>query len=111
LRAGRDIREVLKGGQRSQDGLFSMHARPNGLPHARLALAVSRRVSLKAVVRNRIKRLVRESFRQTQATLPGLDIVVVARSTAGTTEPAKLRLSLERLWPLIRQRCNACSSP
>lgn len=102
---------MLKRGRRSQDNLFSLHAQPNGLPHARLALAVSRRVSLKAVVRNRIKRLVRESFRQTQASLAGLDVVVVARTAAGTTEPAKLRLSLERLWPLIRQRCNACSSP
>lgn len=111
LRSGREIRAVLKQGQRVSDPLLTVHARPNGLPQPRLALAVSRRVSPKAVVRNRLKRLIRDSFRHGQAGLAGLDVVVVPRTAATGVDAAQLRRSLEKLWPAIRHRCNAPSSP
>lgn len=111
LRSGREIRAVLKQGQRVSDRLLAVHARPNGLPQPRLALAVSRKVSPRAVVRNRIKRLIRESFRHGQGGLAGLDVVVVPRTAAAGVDPAELRHSLEQLWPAIRKRCNAPSSP
>jgi len=56
-----------------------VYGRPNDLPHCRLGLSVSRRVN-SAVRRNRIKRLLRESFRLMQHEMPGTyDLVVVAR--------------------------------
>ena len=54
---------------------------------SRLGLVVSRRVDKRAVVRNRIKRRLREIFRLHRARLTQpLDIVVVARREAATAE-------------------------
>ncbi|HET8898915.1 MAG TPA: ribonuclease P protein component, partial [Rhodanobacteraceae bacterium] len=65
---------------------------------ARLGLAVSRKVSKRAVDRNRIKRVVRESFRHHHAALPARDILVVARTEAVAASNADLRAELASLW-------------
>jgi len=69
---------------------------------ARMGMAVSRRVSKRAVERNRIKRQLRESFRRMRASLPPLDLLVIARSDASAADNATLRAELDRLWPRLR---------
>ena len=75
---------------RKSAGPLLVFTRPNGLPHHRLGLSVSRRVG-KAVTRSRHKRLLREAFRLSQpgwgrladpasAEGGGLDLVVVVRA-------------------------------
>ena len=71
---------------------------PNPQSTARLGQAVSRRVSKRAVDRNRIKRLVRESYRHNRACLPCVDILLIARSSAVQTPAAELRADLSQLW-------------
>jgi ribonuclease P protein component len=64
---------------REARGPLTVYAKPNALPHARLGLSISRRVGT-APRRNRIKRLLRESFRFLQHDIPrGYDLIVVAR--------------------------------
>ncbi|GAB6067082.1 hypothetical protein JCM13664_04000 [Methylothermus subterraneus] len=75
-----------------------MLARPNDRGYARLGLAVPKRKLKKAVERNRIKRLVRESFRLNQSNLPAVDIVVLAKSAAATAERSVLWQSLAEHW-------------
>lgn len=48
--------------------------------------------------RNRLKRLIRESFRHRQNDLAGLDVVVMARPTAAAVESETLRESLGSLF-------------
>jgi len=80
---------------RSSDRFFTVLARATGRSAARLGLTVSRRVAKRAVDRNKLKRLARESFRQ-QTSLPPWDFVVLARAGADRAERGALRASLDR---------------
>jgi len=77
---------------------FSVRYRDNGLGQARLGLAISKRVSKRAVERNRIKRLVRESFRRIRAQLPAVDLVVTARDLAAGLPGPELLADIDRMW-------------
>lgn len=95
---------------KSLDDSLLILARHNGLDYPRLGLAISKRNIKTAVGRNRVKRLVRESFRLQQALLKGLDIVVLSRQkTAETSNPALLD-ALNRHWRRLAKRCANSSS-
>lgn len=55
-----------------------MRAAPNGLQYNRYGLSVSKRIG-GAVIRNHVKRLIREYLRQVEV-VPGWDIVFIARN-------------------------------
>lgn len=100
--------EVFQNGRRARHALAGIVAAPNGLEHARLGLAVSRKVSRKAVVRNRIKRTVREYFRREHRGLYALDFVVVAYPEAARAAPTELS---EALLQLSQKICRLCGKP
>lgn len=80
LRTRAEFDRVFRRGVRLEGRLFVLIAAPNGTATDRLGLTVNRRVG-GAVLRNRVRRLLRESFRR----LPpdgraGFDVVLVARS-------------------------------
>ncbi|MFP4695651.1 ribonuclease P protein component [Thiohalospira sp.] len=108
-----DFRHVFQQADppRSSDAYLTLLARPdNGLDHPRLGLAIGRKVTPRAVGRNRIKRVVRESFRAEQSRMPPVDVVVLARPAAAAADNATLRASLARHWKRLRQRCEQSSS-
>ena len=81
LRSRADFAAVYDAKVRESRGPLVVYAKPNDLGHPRLGLSVSRKVGT-APRRNRIKRLVRESFRLLQHDFPrgrGYDLLVVVR--------------------------------
>jgi ribonuclease P protein component len=90
--------QVFGNSRRSGDHLFTVLYRPNGLRYARLGLAIAKKRVRRAVGRNQLKRLIRESFRGAQQQLIGRDIVIMARHNADSASNAELFASLRGHW-------------
>ena len=87
---------------RSRDELFTVLCTRNKQSIARLGLAISKKHCRMATARNRIKRIIRESFRQQQTFLAGLDVVVINRPGAAAATSRQISDSLDKHW----QRCS-----
>lgn len=87
---------------------FLFLATPNNKPHPRLGLIVAKKHVRLATQRNRIKRLIRESFRQ-QKNLPPLDVVVLVRSGQQERENTDIHEDLMVLWRQLKKRYEKAS--
>jgi len=106
----RDFDRVFAQPSRSADDCFTVLARPNDGDGPRLGLAIARKHARAAVARNRIKRLVRESFRHHRDVLGPLDLVVMGRQGVDRRDNAELRASLDRHWKRLHEKCKASCS-
>lgn len=94
-----EFRRVYEQGQRRSASLCTIFYFSNGLAHSRLGITIPARVG-RAVVRNRIKRRLREIFRLNRERIPsGWDIVVNPRPQAAEAEFDKLTREFLRLVP------------
>lgn len=75
-----------------------MLACQNQREHARLGVSIAKRQVRKAVARNRLRRLIRETFRLYQHQLKGLDVIVIMYNSAEKLSNAELRQELTKLW-------------
>lgn len=91
---------VYKSGKAWVDDLVVMKALPNKLNFSRWGFSVAKDVG-KAVVRNRVKRLLREVMGITSIK-PGWDIVFIARPSAGIADYHELKRSTEKLLSRAR---------
>ena len=105
LRSKLDFDAIYAKGRRLDDRFFGLRIKPNGLGHPRVGLAVAIKTMGNAVARNRIRRLVRESFRLAQHSLPAVDIVVGAKNPAREAPLPTLRASLATLWQRVAETC------
>lgn len=93
-----DFRQVFRTGKRHRGNEFTVIARANDLDFPRLGLAISRRSAARAVDRNRLKRLVRETFRTSATGLYPVDIVVQATPAARLKANDRLVEALDEAW-------------
>ena len=105
-----DFRFVFERPQVTRDACFKVLSRANGRDYSRLGMAVSRKVCRRATGRNRLKRVIRESFRQHQREISGnggWDIVVLPGARAATICNSELNGFLEAHWQKIKARPTA----
>jgi ribonuclease P protein component len=92
-----DYEAVYRGGQRRSSQQFAVFYRANGREHSRFGISVKKGLG-GAVVRNRIRRRVREILRQNRTEIPsGWDIVIHPRSSVAQAPFAPLEVELLRL--------------
>jgi ribonuclease P protein component len=99
LRKRSGFMEVQGRGKKLHTDSFLVFVLPrkDGLAPPRLGITVSKKVG-DAVLRNRVKRLVREAFRRNKALFPqGLDVVFIAKRNAVETEFDQVVREIQRL--------------
>jgi len=103
LRRKSDFDAAYARGRRLGNGFFTVTVTGNDLGAPRLGLAVAVRAAGGAVARNRLRRIIRESFRLHQRALPALDLIVGVRPQARAAPPSELRASLATLWGKVAE--------
>ncbi len=72
---------------------------------ARLGITIAKNRVRKAHDRNRLKRVIRESFRHHQHFLPNVDIIVIGKSNLDTLSNQEFNELLNKLWIKLKARC------
>ena len=96
-----EFQAVFRGNTRSEDQYLKILARKNTSTEHRLGLAVAKKYCRRAVDRNRIKRIIRESFRlhvAGKASGAPMDFVVMSKAQSTAVANTILHRSLERHW-------------
>lgn len=100
LKKNQDFREIYSTGISYANKNLVMYIRKNGTDENRLGISVSKKVG-NSVIRHRITRLIRESYRLNEESVSkGLDIVVVARLGAKEKSFFEIESSLLHLMKL-----------
>ncbi|MAJ91840.1 MAG: ribonuclease P protein component [Legionellales bacterium] len=97
LQSQEDFAAVFACNNRSSDELFLFLSKKNGTDIARLGLAISKKYIKKSVDRNRIKRIVRESFRLQKKNLKGIDVVVLLKKEINKRRIKEIKI-LDTHW-------------
>lgn len=98
IKENKDFRRLYYRGKSVANDVLVVYYRKNNCPYCRLGLTVSGKVG-KAVVRNRVRRLIKESYRLMESRVSlGLDIVVVARTKAACADFKAVNRALEKAF-------------
>ncbi len=97
-------KNVFAKAQRFGNHSFTVLIRQNKLEHPRLGMAISKKSAKRAVDRNRIKRIFRESFRLNQHNLPSVDIIAMSKPNAIKLSNSEMRKQIDTQWYFIRKK-------
>lgn len=94
----RDFARVFRQAKHTKDIGLTVLTVDNSVGCPRLGLAIAKKHLRLASSRNRLKRIIRESFRQHQADFANIDIVVLTRADIAQRHSAQIWSALEQHW-------------
>ena len=101
LKNSADFQNILKKGTWNPGDFMSLYLMKNGNDFNMMGIAVGKKFSKSSVKRNRVTRLIRESYRLHENIFnSGLDIVVIARNNAAKAGYAEIESALLHLGKL-----------
>ena len=98
VRSKYDHQNLLRSGKRQYIGPLVVRSCDNRQGAARLGTAISKRSLRRAVDRNRVKRLIRESFRHQATQLPSVDVVISLSQRVRLDNEQQLNAALDKTW-------------
>ncbi|WP_409524366.1 ribonuclease P protein component [Nitrincola sp. MINF-07-Sa-05] len=111
LLTGGDFKRVFDGAvlKVSEQPLLIL-ASPNDLDHPRIGFVISKKNIRRAVKRNRVRRIIRESFRLNQHNLPNIDMVILARKDLDKLDNVALFQLMNRNWARLSKKASKIQS-
>jgi len=105
LRAAGDFSYVFEKAKKVYGDHLTLLFRPTDLGYPRLGLAVSKKHTRNAIVRNRVRRIAKESFRLTTENLGSVDIVILSKKGIAEVDAKILRQSIDKQWQVMIKKC------
>ena len=104
LRTPKEFQHVYRSKQWGGSEHHTFNALANELVDkttSRLGVTVSKKVAKQAVVRNRIKRQIKEFYRLRSESISNIDLVITAKPSCAKASDFDRQQSLEQLWDKI----------
>lgn len=92
--------------KKTNEKFFLILTKKNKYNYPRLGLIVAKKNVKLAVKRNRIKRIVRESFRNNKDLIKNIDIVFIAKPGIDKLSSKELRNKIENQWEKLQKYYN-----
>ncbi len=102
LKEKAQISNVFNNSKKIKTPFYSLLFCENNLSFPRLAIVIKKAFVAKSVQRNKIKRIVKESFRLNQHQIPSNDIIFYAYTNINKLTSKELRQWLEKSWHQIK---------
>jgi ribonuclease P protein component len=106
LRRRSEFSRIQRRGARVHTGAFTIIVETSDGARPRIGCAISRKVG-NAVVRNRVRRLLKEIFRRCAGELPAIDLVFVAKPEAAVIAERGFHAMADELLPAIGRAVDA----
>lgn len=102
IKKNKEFRQIFKKGKSFANRQFIVYVLKSEQPEFRIGLSVSKKVG-NAVVRNRVKRYIRQTFLELKdELLPNTDYIIIARPQAATLDFHESKKSLEHVLKIAR---------
>jgi len=104
----KEFRYVFEKPKKIRGEAIDFYVRANNKSHPRLGLAVPKKAIKSAVMRNRMKRLLRERFRKENTPLGGYDVIVMIKPGIIRFPASEYAGVVMQHWQRFIKQCDTC---